>query len=111
MEFVLGIIVIVVIVAAISGGGSSTGPTPTTWTQPAARKTPVRPSTYTSATPAHRVAHQREIERQRRADEAFFDGVVFGHYFMDPYGADDESEDEPAWNDGADDDYDDGMYH
>ena len=113
MEIVFGIIVIIVFVAVVFGDGGSS---PATGSKPPVRKPTAStassaPRPYVAPASAQRAAHQREIERQRRADAAFFDGVIFGHYFIDEYGADDEQSDEPsAWADDHDDDFDDGMY-
>ena len=107
MEFLAGVIVVVVIVTILGAFGSSSGSTAGT-----ARPTPTRrepsPAAGRRVAPPTRTmtSRRRELERQRIGDEAFFDGVVFSHYFM----GDDRGTPAAETYDGFDDDMDDGYF-
>ena len=102
MEFLAGVVVLVVIVAIIgafsspSGGGAGA-------TRAAPPRRVASPTVHRYVAPPAMTARQREIERQRIGDEAFFDGVVFGHYFMGDDASDTEATDD--FDGGLDDGY------
>ena len=100
MEAILGFIVLVVLVGAVLGAiGSSASATPAA--RPAARRVAPAPP---RRTPVRQDAN--EVRRQQAADEAFFDGVVFGHYFFDDARGSGHHGDDP-FDPGFDDEFDD----
>lgn len=108
MEIAVGLIVIAVIWAAIAGRGAPAGgvtPAP----RPAPRRVVPPAPGQAPPSPAQRRRRQLGIERERHADAAFVDGVLFSHYFLEPRAEDAGGDD--VWDDGfGDDGYDDGMY-
>ena len=100
---VLGVVVLVVFVLVVVGGVSSSAQESPA-AAPREPSPPRRPAHPVPPTPAAAAARRRELDRQRRGDEAFFDGVVFGHYFLDTDDADD------PWADATDGFDDDGDF-
>lgn len=106
MEFLAGVVVLVVIAAIVGAFASPSGGTAGTTRSAPPRPTPSPPvRRHVAPPPQTMTARQREIERQRIGDEAFFDGVVFSHYFLD-----DEDPADPDAFGSVDDDLDDGYY-
>ena len=104
MDIVAGIIVIVVVWALIAARGApGAGPAAP---RPAPRRVPPPRRTASAAT-ARRSSRDLAIERERQADAAFADGVLFSHYFLEPRA--DHAGGDDVWDDGFGDDYDDGM--
>lgn len=105
MEFVAGVVVLVVILAIVGAvAGPASGASGTARPAAPPRRSTPAPVRRVAAAPDTLAARRRELERQRIADEAFFDGVLFSHYFLDG--------DDPAHHDSGfevDDYLDDGF--
>jgi hypothetical protein len=107
MEFLLGLGVVVAVVRVLGALGSSSPAAP-----PPRRSTAPRAAASTTVRrPVPRPAAPRRHDRERLADEAFADGVLFSHYFLHDRDAGQSSAaaDDPWAADSDDEFFDDGF--
>ena len=107
MELLVGLGVLVLIVLVLGAMGS---PSPST---PPARRpasTPPRPTAPPVRRAQPAAPSRNDDDRERLADEAFADGVIFSHYFLhDRHDQQSSMHDDDPWADD-DDAFDDGYY-
>ena len=93
---VLGVIVLIVLALAVIGSVDSAPMAPPGPARPAAP----RPAAPGYVAPISSAARRRELDRQRLADEAFLDGIIFSHHVLD------HAQDDGMYGEDLDDDCD-----